>query len=143
MTTLTAANVSIQFTVPPIFTSPHLLQQFAADDIFNTESLEAAEISMGVDGIMSAGFIYSMVNQDYSLQGDSQSIAFFDQWYFAQKTNGDLYYANAVAVFPGLQTKYNMVKGVLKNYPPVASAGKIVKPRKFNITWESATPAPL
>ena len=56
--TLTMANAVITLVVPAIELGPFQLQRFAADDVFNTGELDVAETSMGVDGNLSAGFVF-------------------------------------------------------------------------------------
>jgi hypothetical protein len=144
--TLTAANAIITLAVTGVFDTPQQLQGFAADDIFNTPAIEAAEVSMGVDGVLSGGFVFKEIKQDYNLQADSLSNDIFDGWYAAQKSgpNGpDLYFANGNAILFGVSTKYAMIRGILTSYTPVPSAGKILKPRKYEITWNTIVPNPL
>ena len=140
--TLTMANAVITLVVPAIELGPFQLQRFAADDVFNTGELDVAETSMGVDGNLSAGFVFREVAQDYTLQGNSDSIANFDQWYQAEQTAKDKYQASGTIILKAIGMKYNMVIGFLKGYTPVPSGGKIIKPRKFTIHWQSATPVP-
>ena len=55
---LTATNAVITLAVPPIFSAPQNIEEFATDDVFNTDETEPTEISMGLDGVMSAGYIF-------------------------------------------------------------------------------------
>ena len=138
---LTAANATIMLTVANLFDTPVQLQGFAADDVFDTDTIETAEVSMGVDGNMSAGFVWKEVTQGFSLQADSQSILLFDQWYTAQITNAEVFFANGVILLTAVGKKWSMRKGVLRGYKPIPDAGKILKPQKFNIVWERVIPA--
>jgi hypothetical protein len=44
---------------------------------------------------------------------------------------------------PSLGVKFAQVKGFLKTFQPIAGAGKLLKPRKHTIEWESIVPAPI
>ena len=58
--TLTAANAIITLSVDEVFDTPFQLQQFQADDMFDTEDAEPVEVRIGVDGFKSSGFTPSM-----------------------------------------------------------------------------------
>jgi len=141
MKTLTAANAVIILTAPPVWVAPQQLQGFATDDIFNTPALEAAEASMGVDGRLSAGFVFVPTRQEYNLQADSDSIEFFDQLYLAERTNRDKYAIGGTIRLSSVGKQWDMVRGFLQEYPPIPSAGKILRPRRFAILWEAAVPS--
>jgi len=143
MRTLTTANSVLQLAVTGLFPVPQRLQGYATDDIFSTEALDSAEVIMGVDGKLSAGFVYVAVKQSYSLQADSNSNAIFEQWYAQQQALRDVLFAQATIALPSLQQKWAMTNGVLTSFPPMPDGGKTLKPRKFGITWESISPAPF
>jgi hypothetical protein len=142
MTDLTAANAIITLMVPGVFNTPQQLQQFAADDIFSSAAIEAGEGSMGVDGVYSVGFVYKEVAQEYTLQGNSPSNGIFDEWYGYEQTNLTKVLCNGTTILPGLNTKWILTRGFLMSYTPIVSAGKIVKPRKYEIRWNRTAPQP-
>lgn len=139
---LTAANCVFQLFIPDVFFTPQQLQGFSADDIFDVDSQEAVQTQMGVDGLLSAGFVYVETRQSITLQADSASNDVFDAWRAAEKSALNAFPASGVIVFPSLNRKYEMTRGFLTSYPPLASAGKILKPRKFGITWNRSDGAP-
>lgn len=141
MASITAANATFLLTIPSVFPVPQQLQGFAADDIFSTDPLESAEILMGVDGKLSAGFVFVPPKQGIFLQADSPSNAIFDAWYAAQQTVKDIFFADGLVQLTSIGTKWALIRGVLSTYPPIPDAGKTLKPRRFGITWESVSPA--
>jgi hypothetical protein len=141
MASITSANAVIQLTIFPLFAIPQQLQGFAADDIFDVEPLESAETVMGVDGILSAGFVFVPVLQNFALQADSPSEFIFDTWWTAQQVAKDIYFADATVLLPGLSKKWAMTRGVLTNYKPLPDAKKTLQPQRFRVTWQSALPA--
>jgi hypothetical protein len=143
MKTLTAANSVILLSVQGLFSTPVQLQGFAADDIFDTDQLDIAEVVMGVDGKMSAGWVPQIVKQNYSLQADSDSVYFFETWYQAQQRVREVYTAVGSILLPATGRKYNMAKGILSGYSPTPSAKKTLQPRKFTVAWEAITQAPI
>lgn len=138
---ITAANAVFMLSITGLFTVPQQLQGFAADDVFDTEAIEPAEVVMGVDGKLSGGFVYVPTKQNITLQADSGSVDLFEQWQKAQRAARDLYYAQGSVVLPGLSKAYTMTRGILSSYSPLADAKKTLQPRKFAITWESVSPA--
>ncbi len=140
MADITSANAIFLITLD-IFPAPQQLQGFAADDIFDTEPLESVETSMGVDGNLSAGFVFVPVRQSIHLQADSPSGFFFDQWWAANQIGRQSLAASAVVILNSLGTKWVLTNGFLRQYKPIPDARRILQPRVFGITWESVSPA--
>lgn len=141
--TLTGANSVIMLGATGLIDVPRQLQGFAADDVFDTDSVNSAETVDGVDGIMSAGWIYASVQQGYSLQADSNSMDFFETIYSAQKQVQEVYRLFGTIYLPATQKVYTMTRGVLQGYVPIPSVKKLIQPRKFSIKWEHVTEGPL
>ena len=135
MANITSANSIVMIAINSLFPVPQLLQGYAADDVFDTDPLESAETLMGVDGFLSAGFVYVPVQQTYTLQADSPSIFIFDQWWLAQQQNQTIYFAQGSVQLPAINKKYAMIQGVLSNYKIAPDARKVLQPQKFRITW--------
>jgi hypothetical protein len=140
---ITAANAVYMLSILPVFPIPVQLQGFSADDVFGTDVQTVAEVSMGVDGLLSAGFIFNAITQNITLQANSDSNAIFDAWQAAQKVAKDTFFANAVIMLRGIGNKWTLTNGVLTTYPPIPDAKKVLQPRRFGITWESVDPAPV
>ena len=97
---------------------------------------------MGVDGYMSAGYVFNVVKYTYTLQADSPSCFIFDQWKAAQDSQEDTFPANGLLLLKSLGTKWNWTRGFLKEYSPAPNVKKILQPRKFGVVWQSVTPQP-
>jgi len=143
MASLTGATALITLTIPGLFSSPQQLQGFAADDIYDVDQQVITETLMGVDGILSGGFVLVAVKQNITLQSDSASNAIFEQWAAIQRQNRDSLTANGYTALKALGRAYRSTKGFLTDYPPVPSVGKLIKPRKYSITWESVLAVPI
>lgn len=139
---ITAANAVVTLSVAGVFSSPVQLKGFSADDIFDVDQIKAVETSMGVDGILSGGFVFNEVVQNIMLQSDSPSCFLFDQWAQAQLAQKDVFTANGNTLLLGIKTSFAQTKGFLTDYPPIPSVGKTIKPRKYTIRWERVAPAP-
>lgn len=136
MSTITSANAVYMLAVTGLFPVPQRLEGFAADDVFDTEALTVAEVVMGVDGRLSAGYTPVPVKQNISLQADSPSIQLFETWYLAQKAAKEVYFCSGIVRLPSVGRSYVLTNGVLTSYPSISDAKKTLQPRKFSVTWE-------
>lgn len=139
--TLTSATTVFALSVRNLFPTPVALQGFATDDVFDTESLASAEVMMGVDGNMSAGFVYVPVKQGITLQADSDSNDIFDDWWAANQVNADVFFADAIITIPAIQKQWTMTKGVLSQWKPLPDVKKLLQARKYEITWSRVLPS--
>ena len=140
---LTAANAVLMLSVPPLFPIPIQLQGFAADDVYDVDAVRRAETLMGVDGVLSGGFVWEEVKQTIVFQGDSPSVAIIDQWDQAQLALEDVFNANMSVLLTGVQTMWVCRKGFLMSWAPLPSAKKLIQPRRLMIAWNTTSPAPL
>jgi tail fiber protein gp32 len=139
---ITSANAVLTLSIPLLFPFPQRIQGFATDDIYDVPAIKKVETQMGVDGVLSAGFVYVEIPQDITLQADSISNLFFDTW--AQQMNAaqDVYEASGEIVLPGISTKFQQIRGFLTGYTPVPAGKKTLQPRKYQITWQNIAPSP-
>lgn len=138
---ITSANAIYMLSIASLYGAPQQLQGFAADDIFDTGSINPAEVIMGVDGKLSAGFVPVAIPQNIMLMANSASIDLFDNWYQAQYIARDIYFAQATIVLPSIGKQYTMTNGVLQGYAPIPDAKKVLQARRFSIVWESVVGA--
>ena len=143
MADITAANASISLVIPPLFNAPQQVQGFAADDVYEVPEVESVETLMGVDGVLSGGFVFKPIDQEFMLMADSASITnIFDIWYLQQVAGLTTYVASGVTVLPAIGKQYTMVGGYLVGYKPLPQAKKLLLPQRFRIRWNfvAATP---
>lgn len=141
--TLTSANSIILIGVKGLFNVPVQLQDFAAEDIFDAEGIDTAETMMGVDGKLSAGFVFSTAKLGITLQADSDSNDFFEQWYAAQRAVREVYFGFGTVFLRSTQRKYNLSRAVLKNYKPLPDGKRVLQPRKFMLEIQNIDPAAI
>lgn len=142
MGSITAANAVLMLAVPPLFPVPQQIQGFSTDDVYNIPQIKSVETMMGVDGVLSGGFVYVQIPQEITLQADSASNRFFDTWWAQMQAAKDVYAAAGLIQLPSVLTKFIQTKGFLTGYSPAPQAKKVLQPRRFEITWESILPAP-
>lgn len=141
MASITSANAVIMLAVPGVFPAPQALQQFSAEDIFSNDAIPAAQVEMGVDGFLAAGFVFSPVPWNVSLMADSPSNDFFDTWYQANVRNVDVYRCVGTIWLKSINKKYDLQNGALTTYRPMPDAAKVLRARGYGITWQRVSPA--
>lgn len=138
---LTSANIVLMLSVANLFDTPQQIQGFASDEAFDFSDVETSETVMGVDGILSAGWLPKELMQSISLQADSASNQFFEDWYANEQQARDLLIASGTVTYPSIGKQYNLVRGFLKGTSPAPKAGKILQPRKYSIVWNYIQPS--
>jgi hypothetical protein len=125
-----------------LYTTPQQLAGFSEDDMYSMEAVETKEVKMGVDGVLSAGYIPQIKTMSVTLQADSASNTFFEAWYAAEEAAQDAFFAFGVLNQPSVSRAYTLTNGVLTNFTPFAEAKKTLSPRKFQIKWQLVLGAP-
>ena len=141
--TITAANSVYMLTIPGVYPIPQQLVGYAADAAFETEASEPAEVVIGVDGYMSAGFVPFLTKQNISIMPDSISSLVFEDWLAAQKAAQEILPASAIIYLPSISRAYAMTNGVLTSVLAIPGTRKVLQARMFAITWGDISPAPV
>jgi len=136
-TTITSANSVFTLVVAGLFPSPVQLRGYATDKAFATEAIDLAEVQMGVDGRMTAGFTPNPVKQTVTLQADSPSRDIFTTIIQAMKTAREVYYISGSIALPSTGESFALTRGILTNAKQIPDAQKVLQPVDFVITWES------
>ena len=137
LSTITSANSVVSIQVAGLYPTPVQLSGYSADKAWSTDNLEIAETQIGVDGRMTAGFIFNLVRQTFSLQADSPSIPIFQAIWAAQAAVRDIYYLSGTIEIPSTGERFVMNKGVLKGVKTIPDANKVLAPMEFQIEWAS------
>ena len=136
-TTITSANSVFTIVVPGLFPAPVQLRGYSSDKAFTTEALDLAEVQMGVDGRMTAGFVPNPVKQTITLQADSPSKDIFTALIQAMKTAREVFYISGSIALPSTGESFTLTRGILTNTKQIPDAQKVLQPMDFVITWES------
>jgi hypothetical protein len=141
---ITSQNSSFIIAVPAVFALPQTVVAYATDDAFMTDEADIAEVMLGVDGRMSAGFMPFIVKQTVALQADSPSILnTFEAWIGAMQSTRTPYFATGTILLPSQGRQYLLQQGVLTRITPVSAAKKVMQPVKYTISWGGWTAAPM
>lgn len=135
-TTITSANSVFMLVVAGLFPVPVQLQGFATDKAFTTDAVDLAEVQMGVDGRMTAGYVPVPVKQTISLQADSPSRDIFTAIIQASMTARTVFMLSGSIAIPATGESYTLTRGVLMTGKQIPDAQKVLQPVDFTITWE-------
>lgn len=142
MSTLTSANAILSIAVNNLFSAPQVIQGFAVDDAFESESVAQAEVLMGVDGRLSGGKVFTPYKMTVHLMPTSPSLGFFETWRNQQDAAYDVFAANGTIFLPSVNIVYTLVNGFLTTATPLPPVKKILAPVVYEITWERIISAP-
>lgn len=153
MSTITSANSSLVLTprlagvlsglLPALAGVGFSVQGYASDDAFATDAVDSAEARIGVDGIMSAGYLPRLTPQTVTLQADSPSIAQFEALIGAQDAVREVVFLDGVLTLPSVGKSYALIKGVLTRITPIPPAKRVLEPVTYTITWGTVQAAPV
>lgn len=142
MADLTSANSVLILSVDGLYNSI-AIQGYSVDDAFATDDVKPTEVLMGVDGKLSAGYTPYPVPLHVMLQADSASIPVFDTWLTAMAGTKTMLFGNVTIMVPALLTTWTLTKGALTSASVMPGAKKIMQPRRYEITFESAVAMPI
>lgn len=135
--TITSANSVFSLVVSGLFPAPVQLKGYASDKAFTTEAVDLAEVQMGVDGRMTAGYVRNPVKQTITLQADSPSKDIFTALIQAMKTAREVFYLSGTISLPSTGESFALTRGILTNAKQIPDAQKVLQPVDYVITWES------
>ena len=135
--TITSANSVFTLVVAGLFPAPVQLKGYASDKAFTTEAVDLAEVQMGVDGRMTAGFVPNPVKQTITLQADSPSKDIFTAVIQAMKTAREIFYISGSISLPSTGESFALTRGILTNAKQIPDAQKVLQPVEYVITWEA------
>lgn len=139
---ISAANAVLVLNVPELFAAPWQVQGFGPDDVYTLDDIELVETSMGVDGRLSAGFVFKEQPMSVTLQADSPSNDNFDDWNANQVAGLRTYQASGVLQLPAIRKKIILTTGFLSTYK-LPDAGRTLRVRRYRMKWERAIPFPI
>lgn len=125
--TLTVANSSLVMTVEGIFPNGVALQGYAADNVFETGEVENGEFQMGIDGKLSAGYVFNEIPFTITLSADSPSLDVFEQIWQREASNRDKLDIGLAVALPSNGKRYGLRSGFMRSYK-APSGQRILQP---------------
>ncbi|HWT35072.1 MAG TPA: hypothetical protein VN289_02275 [Paraburkholderia sp.] len=140
--TLTVANSTITQTVEALYTSAQRIQGYAADDAFDFSEIENGEYSMGIDGKLSAGFVFNAIPFTLTLQADSPSIGIYENVWQYEVTNRTKLTNQLTVSLPAVGKRYELKDGFMQSYK-APSGKKILQPGVAVFTFARLQVSPI
>jgi len=140
--TLTVANSVLAMTTEALFPQAQRLQGYGADDAFDFESVQNGEYSLGIDGTLSAGFVFNEIPFNITLQADSASLTLFEQIYQYEQTNRTKLGQNLTITLPAVNKRYDLTTGFMRRYK-APSGKKILQPGVVEFVFARMTVSSL
>ena len=129
MLDITSANAVVALSVENLFSVN--LENFSADSSFTTDTVQAAETRMGVDGHMAAGFT------PINLEAGSPSHTYLQLLRQAQEVNLKPYKVQMVVSIPSIGKRYTLANGVLQSYKDMPDGQTVLSPTQWVFHFES------
>lgn len=140
--TLTVANSTMTLTTEALFPAPQRIQGYAADDAFDFSEIENGEYSMGIDGTLSAGFVFNAIPFTMTLQASSSSLSLFEQIWQYEYSNRTKLTQTITVSLPAVSKRYELHNGFMQSYK-APSGKKILQPAVAVFTFNSLQVSPL
>ena len=135
MLDITSANAVVALSVENLFSVN--LENFSADSSFTTDTVQAAETRMGVDGHMAAGFTPAIKTVTINLEAGSPSHTFLQLLRQAQEVNLKPYKVQMVVSIPSIGKRYTLSNGVLQSYKDMPDGQTVLSPTQWVFHFES------
>lgn len=143
MPDITSANAVLTLAAVGVLSVPQRIQGFSTDDIYSVGVVTPIETEMGIDGQLSAGFLYTKKEMDITLMAGSPSNAFFDTLQAAQEAAVQPFELSGMLTLPSTGLQAVLITGFLTRYPPLPNGKKVLQPRVFQITWQNINISPI
>lgn len=139
--TLTVANSTLAMATEALYTSAQRVQGYAADDAFDFAEVENGEYSMGIDGKLSAGFVFNAIPFTMTLQADSPSLQLFENIWQYEYTNRTKLTQQVTVTLPAVGKRYELKDGFMQSYK-APSGKKILQPAVVVFTFNTLQVSP-
>ena len=136
MLDITSANATVAMSVAEGLFSINL-ENFSADSSFTSDTVQAAETRMGVDGHMAAGFTPAIKTITINLEAGSPSTEYMQLLRQVQEVNMKPYKVQMVISIPSIGKRYTLSNGVLQSYKDMPDGQTVLSPTQWVFHFES------
>ena len=140
MADISSSNAVLSLSIAGLIPAPVIIKGWSSDDAFDVEDFKTAEHVMGIDGKLSAGWVFEAVPMSLNLQADSASLDVFETLYATEKALQKKFFLNCTILVPSLGKLYTFTNGIVETYSGMSAAKKLMQPRRMGLVWESMTP---
>ncbi|ECG5735956.1 phage tail fiber protein [Salmonella enterica] len=136
---ITSANSKLRIVVPAYYPGGFDVDDYAANNMFETGALQNAEDMMSADGKYHAGFVFNPTEFTINLMATSNAGSLIDDWVSAERTAIGKFTCNAVLTVPALGAKWNFVNGIIFTWTQLPPGRLVLQPRPALFRFESVT----
>lgn len=131
---ITSANSSITITIPGVYSSGVLLQQFAVNDILDPEAQTLTESRVGADGFVVGGYVFNLAKFKMAFQASSSSILVFYAWKAAQDAQSDVIAGSMTIIAPSLGLDVDLQDVYCESLPFLPPLKKVAEEFSVSMT---------
>ena len=136
MLDITSANATVAMSVAEGLFSINL-ENFSADSSFTSDTVQAAETRMGVDGHMAAGFTPAIKTITINLEAGSPSTEYMQLLRQVQEVNMKPYKVQMVISIPSIGKRYTFSEGVLQSFKGLPDGQIVLSPTQWVFNFET------
>ncbi len=140
---ITDADAVVILTVEDLYTAGVELQGFSADTAWTAGDSQLAEVRMGVDGKLSAGYTPQPRTVTISLEASSPSLAVMRNIVSTSQLNKKVYTCQMQITIPAQGKEYTLANGVLQTAHDISDGKKVLDPSNFTFLFESCKDASI
>lgn len=140
---ITSADGTLVFSSDDLALAAVQIQGFSADAAWAMGDTEVAQTVRGVDGRLSAGFVYGDYSMTITLMPDSESTSVFDAIMTGGVSGRAVYRINGVLTLPSNGYTYNLTRGIVTTGRIMPDGQRVLQPRTWTIMWERVLPVPI
>ncbi len=134
---ITSADASIYLTCETLYPAGFRVQNFSADLALGTEDLTLAEVRMGVDGHLAAGYTPAPISVNLTVEANSPSRPHLEHIAEASRLNMTVYECDLQVTIPGIGKVYSFKKGYMTGGHIMPDVKKTLDPTQWKFTFES------
>ncbi len=137
MTTITSANAVLTLTAAGVFPAPVQIQGFEVDKAWMADNVDVLEEKIGVDGTMTAGYIFNGIPMTITLMADSPSNTFFAAVAQFMKTQREVVVLTGTLALASTGENFVMTKGYLKTPNQLPEGARTLGARENKLVWQT------
>lgn len=135
MLDITSANATVAMSVGGLFSVN--LENFSTDSSFTTDTVQAAETRMGVDGHLAAGYTPAIKPLTINLEAGSPSTEYMQLLRQVQEVNKKPYRVQMVISIPSIGKRYTFSEGVLHDSKAIPDGQNVLSPTQWVFHFET------
>ena len=133
---ITSANAVLVLGVEELYTVGVQLTNFSTDQMLSSDDMEMAQVRMGVDGGLAAGYVPNPFSLTITLDASSPSLTVMQSLLMAMKTNKTTYKCSVTLTIPSIKQVHFWRNGVLTNGTPVTAPKKTLDPTSWKFVFQ-------